>query len=101
MNLERRIERLERSRPVSDEKRVRAIFICSTEEPGPTDEEIKIAEAEFIEKYDKPSMLMVDFVKGITSTRWDGEYIELPHSSKLRQLRQKRINNMVIIQPSQ
>jgi hypothetical protein len=101
MSIEKRIERLERRRPVVGEQRVDTILICSTEEPGPTDEEIEVAKAEFIEKYGDRSLMMIHFIKGITSAGVNGKYVELPHSERLRELRTIRINNTVIIQPSQ
>ena len=75
------------------EQRIDTIVICCTEDADPTDEEIEIARAEFIEKYGKPSLMTVDTVKGITSARVNGENVELPYSSKLTQLRAIRINN--------
>ena len=92
-SIEKRIESLERSRQVSVEQRVRTIAVCSTEEPSPTDEEIEIARAEFIDKYGDSGLVTVDTVKGITSARVNGEYVELPYSDRLRQLRQKRIDS--------
>jgi uncharacterized coiled-coil protein SlyX len=94
MTLEKRIERLERRELATGEQRIRAVVICSTAEPIPTDEEIKIARAEFVELYgDPPGNVLINFVKGTTTGRVNFQYIVLPLSDRLKELRQKRIDS--------
>ena len=94
MTLEKRIERLERRELATGEQRIRAVVICSTAEPSPTDEEIKIARAEFVELYgDPPGNVLINSVRGTTTARVNGQYISLPYSDRLRELRQKRIDS--------
>ena len=93
MTLEKRIERLERRELATGEQRIRVVVICSTAEPSPTDEEIKIARAEFVELYGDPGNVLINSVRGTTTARVNGQYISLPYSDRLRELRQKRIDS--------
>ncbi len=94
MTLEKRIERLERRELATGEQRIRAVVICSTAEPPPTDEEIKIARVEFVEIYGDPlGNVLINSVRGTTTARVNGQYISLPYSNRLKELRQKRIDS--------
>jgi len=100
MSIERRIEKLEKRELATGEQGIRAVVICSTAEPSPTDEEIKIARAEFVELYGGPGNVLINSVRGTTTARVNGQYISLPYSNRLKELRQKRIDSHEgIIQP--
>ncbi len=82
------IEGLERRELATGKQKVRAVVICSTAEPPPTGEEIKIARAEFVEVYgDPPRNALINSARGTTTASLNGQYISLPYSDRLSELR--------------